>query len=47
MSFLTLRPGDTDSDYFKDYNETQKEFCAQHAESLACEVQNRFCDKNS
>lgn len=42
MSFLTLRPGDTDADYFKDYTPEQLDFCSQHAESLACEVSSWF-----
>ena len=46
MGFLTLRPGDTDAEYFKDYTEAQKNFCSQHAESLSCEVSNRYCDEN-
>lgn len=46
MGFLTLRPGDTDAEYFADYSPAQKEFCEQHAESLSCEVQARFCDEN-
>ena len=35
LGFLTLRPGDTDSDYFEDYTERQKRFCDEDAESLA------------
>lgn len=42
MGFLTLRPSDTDADYFKDYTPEQLDFCSQHAESLACEVSSRF-----
>ena len=42
MTFLTLRPGDTDTEYFADYTETQKDYCSQHAETLSCEVMNRF-----
>ena len=42
MGFLTLKPGDTDADYFKDYTPEQLDFCRQHAESLACEVTHRF-----
>jgi hypothetical protein len=42
MSFLTLRPGDTDGDYFASYTESQLEFCSSHAESLAMEVSFRF-----
>lgn len=46
MTFLTLRPGDTDSDYFANYTPVQLEYCSQHAEALYCEVQARFCDEN-
>lgn len=42
MSFLTLRPGDTDREYFEDYTEAQLTYCSHHAEALACEVANRF-----
>lgn len=42
MSFLTLRPGDTDREYFEDYTEAQLDYCSQHAEALANEVWYRF-----
>ena len=42
MSFLTLRPGDTDRDYFAGYTQAQLDYCAQHAEALSCEVEHRF-----
>lgn len=42
MAFLTLRPGDTDAEYFAHYTDRQREFCDQHAESLAGEVYARF-----
>ena len=35
MGFLTLCPGDTDEEYFKDYTSCQFEFCDQYAESLS------------
>jgi hypothetical protein len=35
LCFLTLRPGDTDADYFADYTETQREFAATDAEALS------------
>lgn len=35
MGFLTLRPGDTDSDYFAEYTEAQLAFCADDAEYMA------------
>ena len=42
LSFLTLRPGDTDSEWFANYTPAQLEFCDQHAEALACEAMTRF-----
>ncbi len=42
MSFLTLRPGDTDAEYFENYTETQRAYCDAHAESLAMAVIDRF-----
>lgn len=42
MGFLTLRPGDTDSDYFADYTPEQIEFAQEWAEALSCEVSARF-----
>lgn len=42
MGFLTLRPGDTDREYFDSYTPEQLEYCQQHAEALACEVEHRF-----
>ena len=35
LSFLTLRPGDTDEEYFDDYTARQLEFCNEHAETLS------------
>jgi len=35
LSFLTLRPGDTDPSYFEHYTAGQREFCDQHAEALS------------
>ena len=46
MGFLTLRPGDTDTEYFKDYTPKQLEFAEHHAESLAAEVDSRFGEDN-
>jgi hypothetical protein len=42
MSFLTLRPGDTDREYFDSYTKRQQEYCAQHAEALCYAVDDRF-----
>lgn len=42
MSFLTLRPGDTDPEYFAAYTPEQMAYCNEHAEALSFEVINRF-----
>jgi hypothetical protein len=42
MSFLTLRPGDTDPEYFENYTDAQRDYCAKHAEFLNCEASNRL-----
>jgi len=44
LGFLTLRPGDTDAEYFQDYTPAQRDYCKQHAETLAGEVYSRFGD---
>jgi len=42
MSFLTLRPGDTDPEYFENYNQVQWDFCMNHSETLEIEVMCQF-----
>ena len=42
MDFLTLRPGDTDAEYFENYTAEQLAFCDAHAEALSFEVVRRF-----
>lgn len=42
MCFLTLRERDTDAEYFADYTPEQLAYSENHAESLGCEVSNRF-----
>ena len=44
MSFLTLRPGDTDREYFDGYTEVQKAFCEQDAETLGNHVAMQYGD---
>jgi hypothetical protein len=46
MTYLTLRPGDTDGDYFAKYTLAQLDYCSQHAESLQAEVAARWQDRN-
>lgn len=45
MGFLTVRPGDTDPEFFKDYAPAQLEYCQRYAEALSCEVQARFGER--
>ncbi|MGA2260163.1 MAG: hypothetical protein ABSH28_01870 [Acidobacteriota bacterium] len=47
LGFLTLRPGDTDREYFENYTPAQLELCAQHAESLALEAERRFPERSN
>lgn len=42
LGFLTLRPGDADSEYFEGYTPEQIAFCEQHADALSLEAFNRF-----
>jgi len=42
LGFLTLRPGDTDSEYFETYTDAQRAYCAEHAEALAMATYDRF-----
>lgn len=42
LSFLTLRPGDTDAEFFANYTAEQLAFCAEHAEALGYEAERRF-----
>lgn len=43
MEFLTLRPGDTDADYFANYTPVQMTFVGAHAEALYGEVSSLVC----
>ena len=42
LSFLTLRPGDTDAEYFSGYTAEQLAWCQAHAYDLAIAVLERF-----
>jgi len=42
MNFLTLRPGDTDWEYFSTYTPGQIAYCSNHAEALSMAVMDRF-----
>lgn len=45
LSWLTLRPGDTDADWFANYTPGQMDFANAHAEALAMESINRFGER--
>jgi len=42
MGFLTLRPGDTDADYFDKYTTAQFNWAETYAETISIEVMDRF-----
>ena len=42
LGFLTLRPGDTDDEYFESYTEAQLAYCSAHAEALLLAALDRF-----
>jgi hypothetical protein len=42
MGFLTLKPGDTDSEYFRKYTLDQMRFARQHAESVSMAAIDKF-----
>lgn len=42
LFFLTLKPGDTDDEYFEKYTEEQMDYARSHAEFLWCIVTDRF-----
>ncbi len=42
MGFLTLRPGDTDREYFAGYSKRQLAFASEHAEALSAAVADRL-----
>lgn len=44
MTFLTLRPGDTDAEWFANYTDEQRAYCDAHAETLSLECMARFGD---
>jgi hypothetical protein len=46
IGFLTLRPGDTDSEYFDKYTPEQAAFCDAYAEDLSVAVLDRFAGPN-
>ena len=43
LAFLTLRPGDTDAEYFKSYTQEQQIFAECHAEELSYYAMDGWC----
>ena len=39
LNFLSLRPGDTDQEYFEGYSTRQMEWCRAHGEALSWHVE--------
>jgi hypothetical protein len=39
LNFLSLRPGDTDAEYFENYTPKQMSFARNHGEDLACYIE--------
>ena len=42
MAFLTLKPGDVEEEYFKDYSTEQMAFAQEDAEYLECVIEDRL-----
>ena len=42
MGWITLKPGDTDREYFANYTQAQLDFASSHADTLEMEVMDRF-----
>lgn len=47
INFLTLKPGDTDADYFAEYTPAQLKFAEEHAEAVAYEAECRLMNKDT
>jgi hypothetical protein len=45
VGFLTLKPGDTDPDYFAKYTQAQLDFAHAHGDALMLEATERFGDE--
>ncbi|MGW3347878.1 hypothetical protein ACWDA3_31675 [Nonomuraea rubra] len=43
LSFLTLRPGDTDAEYFEHYTRAQRDWCESYAEELSLYALDDVC----
>jgi hypothetical protein len=39
LAFLALKPGDTDREYFADYNPAQLKFAREHGDNLHCYIE--------
>jgi hypothetical protein len=46
LATVAMKPGDTDSDYFKDYAQDQLDFANTYGEELGMIRECRYCDEN-
>ncbi len=46
MSLVSMKPGDTDSEYFESYTPDQLAWAEKHGEALSIEREYRYCDRN-
>lgn len=46
LELVAMKPGDTDSDYFKYYTDEQRIFAAKYGELISMTAEDRFPEKN-
>lgn len=46
LGCLSMKPGDTDPEYFTDYTPEQLSWAKENGEELYCVSQWRYCDEN-
>lgn len=46
LDTISMKPGDTDADFFLDYTEEQLSFVQSFADSIHMEKEDRYCDEN-
>ncbi len=44
LSTVAMKPGDTDSDYFRDYTPDQLAWASEFGDLISCERESRYCD---
>lgn len=46
LNHLSIKPGDTDDDFFANYTPEQLAFVEKYGEDISCEKERRYCDEN-